>query len=102
MGESSASPANGFQFDDGKGVIVSVTQPFCRTCNRFWLTANGQFRICLIGSDSGDVRSLLRNGSDNLEIANLMVDAVLAKKRDHGRDGLSFNRPSRPMYSIGG
>lgn len=105
LGEPNASPANDFQFEDGKGIIgiiASVTEPFCSTCNRFRLTADGQFRNCLFGGDSGDVRALLRGDADDAEIAKLMRDAVMAKKRGHGTDDLSFDRPSRPMYSIGG
>jgi cyclic pyranopterin phosphate synthase len=104
-GEPNASPATDYTFEDGVGtigIIASVTQPFCSTCNRFRLTADGQLRNCLFGSDSGDVRLLLRDGSSDQEIADRMVAAVMAKKRGHGTDDLSFDRPSRPMYSIGG
>lgn len=104
-GEPNASPATDYTFEDGVGtigIIASVFQPFCSTCNRFRLTADGQLRNCLFGSDSGDVRSLLRDGSSDQAIADRMVAAVMAKKRGHGTDDLSFDRPSRPMYSIGG
>lgn len=104
-GEQNASPASDYMFDDGVGtigIIASVTQPFCSTCNRFRVTADGQLRNCLFGGDSGDVRKLLRDGSDDQAIAERMIAAVLAKKRGHGTDDLSFDRPSRPMYSIGG
>jgi len=84
------------------GIIASVTEPFCGTCNRFRLTADGQLRNCLFGNDSGDVRSLLRSGGNDASIAKLMIDAVAAKKRGHGTDDLSFGHTSRPMYSIGG
>ncbi len=97
--------ARDYQFDDGKGcigIIASVTEPFCGTCNRFRLTADGQVRNCLFGSDSGDVRTLLRSGGNDASIAKLMIDAVAAKKRGHGTDDLSFGHTSRPMYSIGG
>jgi GTP 3',8-cyclase len=100
-----ASPSMDYQFDDGQGVIgviASVTQPFCSTCNRFRLTSDGKLRNCLFGDDSGDVRSLLRDGASDEAIAAMMIDAVLAKKRGHGTDDLTFDRPSRPMYSIGG
>lgn len=105
LGQPNASPANDYQFEDGRGVvgiIASVTQPFCGTCNRFRLTADGQFRNCLFGGDSGDVRALLRGSAGDDAIAKLMREAVMTKKRGHGTDDLSFDRPSRPMYSIGG
>ncbi|WP_404305522.1 GTP 3',8-cyclase MoaA [Neorhodopirellula lusitana] len=104
-GTPNASPANDYQFDDGVGtigIIASVTEPFCDTCNRFRLTADGQLRSCLFGGDSGDLRQVLRDGGDNQAIADRMIAAVQAKKRGHGTDDLAFDRPSRPMYSIGG
>ncbi len=103
--QPNASPATDYEFDDGVGtvgIIASVTEPFCSTCNRFRLTADGQLRNCLFGGDSGDVRQLLRGGSSDETIAQLLHDAVLSKHRGHGTDDLSFDRPSRPMYSIGG
>jgi cyclic pyranopterin phosphate synthase len=99
------SPSDDYRFADGVGtigVIASVTDPFCSTCNRFRITADGQLRNCLFGSDSGDVRVLLRNGSSDDVIAAKIVDTVKSKQRGHGTDDLSFSRPSRPMYSIGG
>ena len=104
-GEADGAPAVEFTFDDGIGtigIIASVTEPFCSTCNRFRLTADGQLRNCLFGQDSGDVRQLLRDGSSDEAIADRIKEAVLAKKLGHGTDDLSFLRPTRPMYSIGG
>ncbi|SRR6056297_1286607 len=104
-GQSDPSPAVDYIFDDGVGtigIIASVTQPFCSTCNRFRLTADGQLRSCLFGEDSGDVRQLLRNGSSDDLIAMCIKAAVTAKPRGHGTDDLSFLRPSRTMHSIGG
>ncbi len=100
-----AAPATDYEFDDGVGtvgIIASVTEPFCSTCNRFRLTADGQLRNCLFGGDSGDVRQLLRSGSRDGAIAKLLQDSVLSKQRGHGTDDLAFERPSRPMYAIGG
>lgn len=100
-----ASPSADYQFSDGRGtvgVIASVTQPFCNTCDRFRLTADGQIRNCLFGEDSGDVRSLLR-GSDNDEpIREIIRRAIAAKRAGHGTDDLTFLRPTRPMHAIGG
>ena len=104
-GSLSSSPATDYRFDDGVGtigIIPSVSEPFCQTCNRFRLTADGQLRNCLFGEDSGDVRELVRNGADDQAIADRMQNAVAIKKAGHGTDDLSFARPSRPMYSIGG
>lgn len=105
MDDQRPSPSADYRFADGIGtigVIASVTQPFCSTCNRFRITADGQLRNCLFGSDSGDVRELLRNGSSDEIIATKIINVVKAKQLGHGTDDLSFDRPSRPMYSIGG
>lgn len=102
---ANAAPSRDYQFDDGIGtigVISSVTQPFCESCNRFRLTADGQIRNCLFGQDSGDVRSVLRNDASDEVIGDVIRAAVGSKKRGHGSNDLSFERPTRPMYSIGG
>jgi cyclic pyranopterin phosphate synthase len=99
------SPATDFEFSDGVGrigIIPSVTQPFCQSCNRFRLTADGQLRNCLFGEDSGDVRLLLRNGATDSQISQRIGEAIASKRAGHGTDDLSFLRPSRPMYAIGG
>ncbi len=104
-GSPATAPAVDYKFDDGVGtigIIASVTKPFCETCNRFRMTADGQLRNCLFGQDSGDVRRLLRDGSDDEAIAKAIGLAIAAKRLGHGTDDLSFLRPSRPMYSIGG
>ncbi|KAA5539693.1 GTP 3',8-cyclase MoaA [Roseiconus nitratireducens] len=100
-----SSPATDYVFPDGIGrigVIPSVTRPFCDTCNRFRLTADGQIRNCLFGEDSADVRAMLRSGATDEQVADLIRTAVAAKKAGHGTDDLTFRRPSRPMYAIGG
>ncbi len=100
-----SAPATDYQFDDGLGVvgiIASVTQPFCDTCDRFRLTADGQLRNCLFGEDSGDVRALMRGGASDDMIVAAIRNSVAAKRRGHGTDDLTFLRPSRPMHAIGG
>lgn len=100
-----SSPSTDYQFADGRGrvgVIASVTEPFCHTCDRFRLTADGQIRNCLFGADNGDVRALLRNSDDDQPIRDIIIAAVAAKKAGHGTDDLTFLRPTRPMHAIGG
>lgn len=100
-----SAPSSDYRFDDGLGVIgviPSVSEPFCDSCDRFRLTADGQLRNCLFGEDSGDVRSLLRSGASDTTIVNAIEDAIATKKRGHGTDDLTFLRPSRPMHAIGG
>ncbi|WP_146575844.1 GTP 3',8-cyclase MoaA [Neorhodopirellula pilleata] len=102
---NTSSPSKDYEFADGHGrvgVIASVTEPFCHSCDRFRITADGQLRNCLFGEDNGDVRALLRTSEDDQPIRDLIVAAITAKRAGHGTDDLTFLRPSRPMHAIGG
>jgi cyclic pyranopterin phosphate synthase len=65
------APAERFALEDGTvfGVIASTTAPFCRTCDRARLTADGTFLLCLYGEDGLDLRQLLRSGATDADIA---------------------------------
>jgi cyclic pyranopterin phosphate synthase len=99
------APAERFRFTDGHGeigLISSVTQPFCGTCNRLRLTADGSIRNCLFSDDEYSVRDVVRaNGSDR-EIEDLLRRAVWAKFPGHAINEPSFLRPARSMSMIGG
>lgn len=100
-----SQPAADFEFADGKGrigLINSVTAPFCETCNRLRLTAEGQVRNCLFSDAEWDARHILRTGGSDAQLLQLVRDCVSAKKRGHGKDSLEFARPVRAMYQIGG
>jgi cyclic pyranopterin phosphate synthase len=100
-----AAPADRWRFLDGKGtvgVIPSVTHPFCGDCDRVRLTSDGQFRTCLFATDESDIRTLLRNGGTDLEIAELIQVAVGAKWAGHQINQVNFIRPNRSMSQIGG
>ena len=100
-----AAPADRWRFLDGKGtvgVIPSVTHPFCGDCDRVRLTSDGQFRTCLFATDESDIRSLLRNGGTDEEIAELIQVAVGAKWAGHQINQVNFIRPNRSMSQIGG
>jgi len=84
------------------GVIASVTQPFCGACDRTRLTADGQVRNCLFGTDETDLRGLLRDGADDEQIADAWRLAMWGKLAGHGIDDPSFLQPARPMSAIGG
>lgn len=99
------APAQDFEFADGRGrigLIASVSQPFCGTCNRFRLTAEGKLRNCLFSMEETDVRGLLRDGGTNEQIGDAMLNCIAAKKAGHGINTPDFVQPDRPMYSIGG
>lgn len=100
-----AAPADRWRFLDGKGtvgVIPSVTHPFCGDCDRVRLTSDGQFRTCLFATDESDIRTLLRNGGTDAEIAELIQIAVGAKWAGHQINQVNFIRPNRSMSQIGG
>jgi cyclic pyranopterin phosphate synthase len=105
MPSRGAAPADRWRFLDGKGtvgVIPSVTHPFCGDCDRVRLTSDGQFRTCLFATDESDIRTLLRNGGTDAEIAELIQVAVGAKWAGHQINQVNFIRPNRSMSQIGG
>lgn len=93
-------------FQGSFGVISSVTNPFCDSCNRIRLTADGKIKNCLFSQSETDLLSAFRNGEP---IRPLIIDTVLHKKKSRG--GIdSFENPdnqklfqnNRSMTTIGG
>lgn len=84
------------------GLIHPVSEPFCGTCNRLRITAEGKMRNCLFSTDEWDLRTPLRDGKGDTEILNVIESCVQAKKAGHliGKD--EFQQPSRTMHQIGG
>jgi cyclic pyranopterin phosphate synthase len=101
-----SQPAIDYEFVDGAGrvgFISSVTQPFCDTCDRLRLTAEGKMHNCLFSKTEWDARALLRGGGSDLALSQLMRACVREKKAGHGTDDPQFLiRPQRAMYQIGG
>jgi cyclic pyranopterin phosphate synthase len=100
-----SAPAETWLVDGGPalvGVIASVSKPFCGTCDRMRLTADGQLRSCLFARTESDLRGPLRSGAGDAELAEQMQRLMLAKKAGHGIDDPSFLQPDRPMSAIGG
>ena len=100
-----SAPAEAFLVDGGParvGVIASVTRPFCGTCDRVRLTADGQIRNCLFARSESDLRGPLRAGADDAELAAAWRRGVAAKLPGHGINDPSFLQPDRPMSAIGG
>lgn len=84
------------------GVIASVSKPFCGACDRVRLTADGQIRNCLFARTESDLRTPLRSGASDSELAARWVAAVAGKQPGHGINDPSFLQPDRPMSAIGG
>ena len=100
-----SAPAETFLVDGGPhrvGIIASVTAPFCANCDRVRLTADGQVRDCLFARTESDLRTPLRAGASDEEIAARWVIAMRGKKAGHGINDPSFLQPPRPMSAIGG
>jgi cyclic pyranopterin phosphate synthase len=101
-----AEPATTYRFADGApglvGVIPSVTEPFCDTCNRLRVTAEGQFRTCLFALDEVDLRGPLRGGATDDQLVSLIRDAVWEKWSGHRINHPDFVQPARSMSMIGG
>jgi cyclic pyranopterin phosphate synthase len=103
--ERGSAPAEEWLVDGGPGrvgVIGSVTRPFCGTCDRVRLTADGQLRNCLFAREESDLRTPLRAGAGDEDLAARMRAALLAKRAGHGIDDPGFLQPARPMSAIGG
>jgi GTP 3',8-cyclase len=84
------------------GIIASVSKPFCGACDRVRLTADGQIRNCLFARTESDLRTPLRSGASDSELAARWVAAVASKQPGHGINDPSFLQPDRPMSAIGG
>ncbi len=97
--------AERYGFEDGRGeigFISSVSEPFCSSCNRVRLTSDGKLRTCLFSLDETDLRSLLRGGATDGEIADVFTEAVWQKEEGHLINRPGFVRPDRTMSQIGG
>jgi cyclic pyranopterin phosphate synthase len=99
------APAAEYAFADGigqVGFIASVSRPFCLNCNRIRLTADGKLRYCLFAIEEDDVKTLMRSGASDDEIAALVRRNIAGKWEGHEINSAKFVAPPRPMYSIGG
>jgi cyclic pyranopterin phosphate synthase len=99
------APAVDYDFLDGGGrvgLIASVSRPFCASCNRVRLTAEGKIRNCLFALEETDIRALLRGSAPDLEIARALRESVAGKWEGHEINTARFIKPERLMHSIGG
>jgi cyclic pyranopterin phosphate synthase len=99
-----ADEARNYRLPNGRGVIgfiSPVSEPYCGTCNRMRLTADGRFHLCLLNDDELDVRAALRAGAGVDEIGALLLRAVGAKPTGH-RLAAGRSTEERQMFQIGG
>jgi GTP 3',8-cyclase len=90
--DKGSAPAVDYRFADGTGdvgVIASVTEPFCSTCTRARLTADGKLVTCLFSNQGRDIRGLLRSGTSDEEIANAIGGVWRMRADRYSQDRLS-------------
>jgi cyclic pyranopterin phosphate synthase len=101
---SASDEARNFRFADGAGVvgfISPVSEPYCGSCNRMRLTADGKFHLCLLNDDELDVKRAIRCGGGIEAVRDILLRAVTAKPMGHSLlSGRSTE--NRDMYQIGG
>jgi cyclic pyranopterin phosphate synthase len=103
--ENPSATAKRWAFADGRGeigIIAPVSEPFCGHCNRIRLTADGKIRTCLFSVTEHDLRSCLRNGLADAELAKFFQDVVQLKEARHHIGEPDFIPPNRSMSCIGG
>ncbi|MDW8238787.1 MAG: GTP 3',8-cyclase MoaA [Acidobacteriota bacterium] len=115
--EQDAAPANRYRLPDGTtfGIICSMSQPFCRSCDRARLTIDGVWFLCLYARDGVDLKRLLRGGASREEIARKIVDAWQARMDRGAEERLQLRQrdilfavdelradPHREMHTRGG
>jgi cyclic pyranopterin phosphate synthase len=99
--------ASRWRYRDGSGeigVIASVTQPFCRSCTRARLSAEGMLYTCLFATKGHDLRSLLRGGASDEEISDAIA-GIWGRRGDRYSEIRSSNTARLPkveMSHIGG
>jgi len=100
-----SSTARRFRFADGAGEIGfvnPVSEPFCSSCDRIRLTADGQLRTCLFSRREWDLKAPLREGASDDDLAQLIRFAIRHKELKHKINDPGFVRASRSMSQIGG
>ncbi len=105
VAERESDPAARWRYVDGGGefgVIPSVTEAFCESCDRVRLTADGMLRHCLFATRELDLRTLLRNEATDDDLAAAITAEVGAKWAGHQINQVHFIRPARSMSQIGG
>ena len=98
-------PAELYRYSDGAGeigIIPTVTDAFCGSCDRVRLTAEGGLRNCLFALEEEDLRGLLRGGGTDDDLAAAVVANIGAKWAGHQINQVHFIRPARSMSQIGG
>jgi cyclic pyranopterin phosphate synthase len=100
-----SSTAKRYGFADGVGelgFVNPVSEPFCSSCDRIRLTADGQLRTCLFSRREWDLKTPLRDGSSDEQLVAALRNAIAHKELKHRINERGFVRASRSMSQIGG
>ena len=104
--EDASSTSRNYTFEDGIGqigFINPVSEPFCASCNRLRLTADGQLRTCLFSLDDTSLLEPMRRGASGADLELIIRRLVWGKELKHRiNEGAYFVRPNRSMSQIGG
>jgi GTP 3',8-cyclase len=103
--ERASATGTSWRFADGAGTlqfVSSVTEPFCASCDRLRLTADGQLRTCLFAEWETDLRTPMRAGAADAELVAIARGAVARKEAGHGMADPAWTYAGRPMSMIGG
>jgi len=112
--DQGSAPSVDYEFIDGRGdlgVIASVTEPFCSSCTRARLTADGKLVTCLFSQMGHDVKALLRNGTSDEDLVKFLSGVWQARRDRYSADRLEAMRSSHydpkshkkiEMISLGG
>ena len=100
--DQSSAPADRFRLPDGAsfGIISSTTSPFCRSCDRSRLTADGVWYLCLYATRGTDLREALRRGAGHEELKGLIASPWRARA-DRGAEARLAMAERRPLIQIG-
>ena len=112
--DNGSAPSVDYEFIDGRGdigVIASVTEPFCSSCTRMRITADGKMVTCLFSQVGHDVKALLRRGASDEDLVDFMTGIWKERKDRYSADRLEALRSSSydpkshkkiEMISLGG
>jgi len=102
LSKNGCAPADRYTLRDGTvfGIIASTTDPFCRTCDRSRLTADGVWFLCLYAAEGLDLRSPLREGASTAELRTLIADAWNQRDDRGAEERAELNSLRGPLYQI--
>ena len=101
--DDATAPAERFRLPDGTtfGIVASTTAPFCRSCDRSRLTADGTWFLCLYAAQGIDLREPLRNGASDAQLTELIA-ATWRGRTDRGAEERLQVAERTPLYQVDG